>query len=787
MADRFALPMGDFVAGSYAGRTFWVRNHLGEDHAAPAGTPVRAIANGRIISGGISGAHCNYGMVVVIEHELAPGLHAPDGVSHVVSTYGHLSNRDGLQPRLDGVVQRGDIIGYVGHSGGSALLARCNNDDENGDGAEHLHLGLRLGRHPGSWVYYGYLGSGEDRYPQGRFVSASDFIANAGAAEPPDWWCDALDALHRQGILQRTCTDFSVGDGFNRAEWATVISRSLRLDDSAIFGHCDNPYDDVDPAAWYAPHLFALAGLSYGDGTTVFSVAADRLARPGDPINRCEAVKTIIEAWNPRHLDPPVLRYDDARDIPGWCAPYVEQAAAHGVVSNRAEPFRSGDPVSAGEGATMIANAIDAFGRPRPALGDFNDRCELPEVPPEIDMAVPPPERDMAVAPSERDMAVAPAERDMAVAPPERDMAVAPPERDMAVASPEQDMERPEADQAVSPGPRQDMASRPTHDGGAAPAEVCDGIDQDGDGLTDEGDLCPAGARCVAGICQPVEDGAEVPLGESGASQSQGGCSASAGSASSTPWLILLLLVLWPRRRRLALSLAALGLVACADAQEVVEDQEVSRDMARVAPMDARIMPDLLPEEPDQAPPPDQGMALDMGECEEPYPRAPWEEGTRCVRGESVVGLCGYRVCADLCASDGDCAEGYECADLVNSGSDQIRLCAPPCTDRDGDSTGRSIEARERCLTDCNDNDPMVNIDAAEICDGVDNDCDGRVDVDLELDADAEYLALSCLQRGICEGAEPVCTQGAWRCSYPPDYEESESRCDGVDNDCDGQ
>ena len=74
--------------------------HKGIDISAPMGTPIRATANGVVISAGLSNG---YGREVTIDH------------GHGVKTlYGHMS---GFNVLAGQTVFTGQIIGYVGHSG----------------------------------------------------------------------------------------------------------------------------------------------------------------------------------------------------------------------------------------------------------------------------------------------------------------------------------------------------------------------------------------------------------------------------------------------------------------------------------------------------------------------------------------------------------------------------------------------------------------------------------------------------------------------------------------------
>lgn len=79
-----------------------VRAHKGVDYAAPKGTPVKAVGDGKVIFKGRKGG---YGRVVIIQH----------GTKYS-TLYAHLNSYD-RKAKVGGRVKQGQTIGYVGMSG----------------------------------------------------------------------------------------------------------------------------------------------------------------------------------------------------------------------------------------------------------------------------------------------------------------------------------------------------------------------------------------------------------------------------------------------------------------------------------------------------------------------------------------------------------------------------------------------------------------------------------------------------------------------------------------------
>src|SRR5699024_2302617 len=141
--------------------------------------------------------------------------------------------------------------------------------------------------------------------------------------------------------------------------------------------------------------------------------------------------------------------------------------------------------------------------------------------------------------------------------------------------------------------------------------------------------------------------------------------------------------------------------------------------------------------------------------------------------------FCSYR-----CSEDAECPDREESASsciFVQREERLAQVCAPDdlCIDRDGDGYGTGPACLGR---DCDDDNPAINPGAKEICDGLDNNCDGLIDVNIEGMGDACDTSLE----GVCAVGRRTCADGQEICQPNVQPGEQQEICDGLDNDCDG-
>ena len=151
----------------------------------------------------------------------------------------------------------------------------------------------------------------------------------------------------------------------------------------------------------------------------------------------------------------------------------------------------------------------------------------------------------------------------------------------------------------------------------------------------------------------------------------------------------------------------------------------------------------------------------------------------------SLVGLvsaCGDEGGTDTPGGPADCTSGAFGDCVMADGKSGLRRCGDgnwgACSLTLCKTVGENVACTTSCaspgMQTCDANNQWGLCTAAEICDGIDNDCNTQVD---------ENLTRLCYC-GLAEGNE-TCNQGEWS-PCTAGNENTPEICDGKDNDCDG-
>ena len=175
----------------------------------------------------------------------------------------------------------------------------------------------------------------------------------------------------------------------------------------------------------------------------------------------------------------------------------------------------------------------------------------------------------------------------------------------------------------------------------------------------------------------------------------------------------------------------------------------------------------------------------------------PGQAGNACMitvlKSGTLGGFCGVKCNPKL---SNECPDGYECATYTEYGTGLSSFQCTPANGGDCTCSGHAVDLGlattctvknvngtctgiRKCtptgLSACTANQPT-----AEICDGVDNDCNGKTD-------DFTGAAVPCditNQFGTCKGKVKDCVDGKATCEGA---EAKPEACNGIDDNCDGK
>ncbi len=167
--------------------------------------------------------------------------------------------------------------------------------------------------------------------------------------------------------------------------------------------------------------------------------------------------------------------------------------------------------------------------------------------------------------------------------------------------------------------------------------------------------------------------------------------------------------------------------------------------------------------------------------------------GADCDESDAAINPGASELCDGV---DNDCDDSVDEDDAADAGT--------WCWDGDGDGFGNSASALTQCAQpsgyvgdcrDCDDGEGAIRPDASEVCDGIDNNCDGVTDGAGAEDAGTWYADADGDSYGDDGSVVVDCTQPSGTSDQGGDCDDGDAAvnpaasevCDGIDNDCDDE
>lgn len=174
------------------------------------------------------------------------------------------------------------------------------------------------------------LVSNISRYPISKEENQQSQVTSQSIfsdVSPKDWFYIQVDYLAQKGIVSGSNNKFSPNDIVNRAQFAAIAAKYLKLPLINPIG-----IEDVKADQWYSPYIGAVisSGAMGGYGSKAFG--------PNDVLTREQAatiIVRIIEKEKGKTLDKAELPFTDRSNVSSWAIDSVKKAYNIGMIGGK--------------------------------------------------------------------------------------------------------------------------------------------------------------------------------------------------------------------------------------------------------------------------------------------------------------------------------------------------------------------------------------------------------------------------------------------------------------------